>query len=398
MTTTRRSLLWLGVATLAAARAAAEAPWTLERLGALRRPHPAELEAEARLADAERALAGSAGLVREGVTVAVLAGPRRGDAGSASTDAALDLEVPILVARAEQRGLAAALATAAPVLRAAARAEAERAVALAALDAWRAREEEALREEEAATVEAWLAAARRRVEAGADPPYEATLIAGERDRVALELAAAREDARLAWGRLAALVDVPAEPGPLAAPSAVEGTVGAELDARFAAGALVRATVERAALARALAALEAAGERARWGLAGEAAREADEDVVRVGLTYRVPPRRKGAAIAALRAAREASAARAEALERADLRARLDAAGARLDAPPPGLAAPELAAATAALGARLTEGKDRPSTILPLRRQLLEARRAALAARHARLRAGVELRALTRGVEP
>ena len=195
---TRGSLLCVGVALLAAARAAAEAPpLTLERLRELRLPHVGELEAEARLVEAEWALAGSSGLLREGVMLAVLAGPRRGDAGASATDVALGLDVPILRARAEQRAVAEALATAAPVLRAAARVDAEREVALAALDAWLAQEETALREEEAGTVDAWLAAVRQRVEARADPPYEATLIAGERKQTALELAAAQEKAQLA---------------------------------------------------------------------------------------------------------------------------------------------------------------------------------------------------------
>ena len=134
---TRGSLLCVGVALLATARVAAESPpWTLEQLRELRLPHVGALEAEARLAEAERALAGSSGLLREGVTLIVLAGLCCRDSELFATDVLLGLEMPILWACAEQRAVAVALAVAVFVLRGAARAEAEREVLLAGLDVW----------------------------------------------------------------------------------------------------------------------------------------------------------------------------------------------------------------------------------------------------------------------
>ncbi len=54
----------------------------------------------------------------------------------------------------------------------------------------------------------------RRVEAGADPPYEAILVGGERDRALLELVAARREVELAWGELSQLAALTPRPTPL----------------------------------------------------------------------------------------------------------------------------------------------------------------------------------------
>jgi outer membrane protein TolC len=55
--------------------------------------------------------------------------------------------------------------------------------------------------------------------------------------------------------------------------------------------------------------------------------------------------------------------------------------------------DLERARRALAARVVEGKERPSAVLPLRRQLLESRLAALAAEALRARAIAELTFLT-----
>jgi hypothetical protein len=80
----------------------------------------------------------------------------------------------------------------------------------------------------------------------------------------------------------------------------------------------------------------------------------------------------------------------------LRARLAAARAALAAVPPALESADLLQAQRALTVRLAEGKERPSQIVPLRRLLLEARLAGLAARATRAKAAAELHYLIGGL--
>jgi hypothetical protein len=87
--------------------------------------------------------------------------------------------------------------------------------------------------------------------------------------------------------------------------------------------------------------------------------------------------------------QARLAAASAVAGAEAQARAPAANATLTAA-------DFAQAERALAARLAEGKERPSQVLPLRRQLLEARLAGLAAQAARVRAGAEIHFLTGGL--
>jgi outer membrane protein TolC len=80
----------------------------------------------------------------------------------------------------------------------------------------------------------------------------------------------------------------------------------------------------------------------------------------------------------------------------VRARIAAAQTALAAAEPELGPEHLEQARRALTARVAEGKQRPSEVLPLRRQLLEARLASLAAEALRARAAAELVFLTGGL--
>jgi hypothetical protein len=363
------------------------APVELADLTAVRRPHPAELEAEARLAAGRRTLARSAGALLGGPVLSVAAGPRHVESGETRADVAVGLLLPIFAAGPEQRALAAALASAEPLLLAAAGSEAELALAAAYSELWRLDALAALRAEDLAIVERWLAATRRRVEEGADPAYEATLVAGERDRAALELERTRAGVAVARAALAALAPLPE--GELRLVPPTEPPV---CSARAGSSALERAARARAELAIAEAGLATRAESARWALASDLAREGDEDVARLGLAYRFAPRGEKVALDEVRAAAEAAEWRASELELSRLAARREAARSRLAAASALSGDDELAAGVAALEARLSEGRSRPSEALPLRRQLLAAREAAIDARAERALAAAELAAL------
>ena len=362
------------------------APVALAELAAARRPHPAELEVEERLAAARRTLARSSGPVLGGPQLSVAAGPRRLEGGETRSDLVVGLELPIFAARAEQRALAEALAAAEPLLRAAASREAELALAAAYAETWRLDALAALRSEDLALAERWLATARRRVEEGADPAYEATLIAGERDRAALELERTRAGVAAAHEALSALVPLPAGELVLSPPTETRvcspGAGSSELE---------RAARARAELATAEVELATRAEMARWALASDLAREGDAEVARLGLAYRFAPRGERAALDEQRAAATAAGQRAAELDLARLAARREAARSRLAASARFGGDEELAAGIAALEARLAEGRSRPSEVLPLRRQLLAAREAAIDARAERAVAAAELAA-------
>lgn len=360
-------------------------------LVAARRPHPAELAIEARLAEAARRLTISVGVVRDGVTLSAEAGPRRAG-GESETDLALGLDLPLTFAGREQRAAAEALRAAAPPLRAAATAEAELAIALAALELWQAEETARLGNRELIAIESWLSESVRRAEAGALAAYEPILVRGELSRTAAEQAAALAAVGAARERLAALVEfpsseLPAVPRFRAEMAPLAGAIELET------GAPARAARASAALDTALAALEAGLDGSRWGLAGSLTKEGDEEVARLGVAYRFPPRGEGAALAARRETERALAERDGQVAVAALAVRLAAARALLAAPVLLASEDELARAERAVELRLAEGHASASELLPLRRSLVEARRASLAATAARWSALFEIAYLT-----
>ncbi|MDX1998358.1 MAG: hypothetical protein SF066_11615, partial [Thermoanaerobaculia bacterium] len=270
------------------------------------------------------------------------------------------------------------------------------ALELAYVDAWEAAAALDLAGREVAAVAAWLETTAARVAAGAEAPYETTLVAAELQASHLALGAARERHRVTWAELRALADVAGEPQALSEPMepADLGALGVE------ASLFARALRAGVALERSLAALAAARAGSRWSVLGSLGREGEEEVARVGLGFRVPIPGQAQARQEALAAEIAAAERSTELELARLAARWAGARERRAAVEASLlhAPAEVEGALAALDARVAAGKDRPSQVLPLRRQLMGALSTALAARAARLRAGFEVAALTREVSP
>src|SRR5688572_28133321 len=270
---------------LATSPLAAADPLSFEQAAAARRTHPRELEVERLLAEAAAAATGRGGILLEGPTTSVTTGPRRAE-GSTDADAMVEVEVPLLATRQRRSDLAAALDEKAEAVRLSARGIALADLSAAYARAWLAQTEAKLREEDIAVVDDWLAATERRVEAGADPPYESILIAGERDRALLDLLAARREVELAWGELARWsaiaessqpVDIATLPGAREAGAALEES-----------GKAVFSGIEaRRELIALLARARTAAASSRWAIAGDAGREGDERLARVGFAYRFP---------------------------------------------------------------------------------------------------------------
>lgn len=355
------------------------------------RPSAARLAAEADLAAARRELSLSRGRLLDTPTWTLETGPRSAPSGD-DFDLALGIDVPLAADQAERQTALAAYDAARFDLLAAAELGSRLTLQLAYVEAWEAAERVVLGEREVETVAAWLASVEARVAAGAEAPYETSLIAAELQNSRLALAAARERRQVAWAELRALADVPEQQLGLLEPAEpllpeIVPAVGTTLFAR--------AIASKAALDRALAALAAARVGSRWSVGASVAREGEEEVARVGLGYRPPLPGQAESRAAALAADLASSTRSAELELARLEARLAGARERAAGFVPGIliAPAEVEGALAALDARVRAGKDRPSQVLPLRRQLVGALATALSARGARLRSSFEIAALT-----
>jgi hypothetical protein len=348
-----------------------------------------ETEVAAFIAESRRAAAGSGGLAAEGASVAVTTGPRRTESDASTSDFAIELDVPLLTNRKARVELAREVEALTGHLLTGAGALAAAELAVTYVDAWLAQEAVAVREEDLAVTDELLALSRHRLEAGADPPYESVLVAGERDRALVDLVTARREAKLTWGELAARADVGSEQQalPLARPAGAWGP--AEPFSR----PVLAAIDARRRLEIALARARSGAAESRWALASAVAAEGDERLAHIGVAYRLAQGGERAAIASELAAAEARAERTAGAEATAARARIAAARESVNAAGPEVSPEDLERARRALAARVVEGKERPSAVLPLRRQLLESRLAALAAEALRARAIAELTFLT-----
>lgn len=377
---------------------AAAADLTLESVVAAAKPSAERLAAESFLTAAARELSLSRGILREGVAMSAEAGPRRSPEGDDS-DFAVGLELPLAGDRAERDAALDLFAEAERVLPAAAELEAGLALRLAYVDAWEATEGLELTGRQAAFAESWLEIVQARVAAGAEAPYESALVVAEVALAHFARAEARERVQIAWSELQARAAVRPEPTRLGAP--LGAPPGRNAEAVESAGArrlpaftLTRASELRSALTQALVSLDAARGASRWSLLATAAQEGEEDVARLGLGYRLPLAGQNAARATARDAALAEEKRGAELERVNLEGRLRSAEVR------GAALAERATvspqvideALAALEARVTAGRDRPSAVLPLRRQLVGALLTELAARAAQARAVFQIQTL------
>ncbi len=386
-------------ATAATAAPAAAAELTLETVVAAARPSAERLAAESFLTAAARELSLSRGILLEGMAVSAEAGPRRSPDGDGS-DFALGLELPLAGDRTEREAALDFFAEAEKVLPAAADLEAGLALSLAYVDAWEATEGLVLARRQETSVADWLQVVEARVAAGAEAPYETSLVGAELGLARLALAEALVQEQIAWSELAARAAVGATPERLAEPlSASSGRkaveAGKAVESVHPVWALTRASELRSALRQALIRLDVARGGSRWSLQATAAQEGEEDVARLGLGYRLPFAGQNAARVTARDAALAEERRGAELERARLEGRLRGAEARAGAlaagVAPGVGAPatlsplEIEEALVALEARVTAGRDRPSAVLPLRRQLVGALLTELAARAAEARA-------------
>ena len=376
---------------------AAQAPLTYDQILASARPAPEAARAEARLAEAGQRLQETRGLLREGPTLALTAGPRRSPGASTSTDRSLELDLPLFLSPSSRRALAQGLAEGAPLIREAARRESRLRLRATYLDAWLAERELALREADVATVARWLDAARARLDAGADPAFQVSLVQGEQLKALQERDEARTRRGAAWARLAALAELPFGPVPLAEPGAPAWPEGADLDA-LEACPLAKALKAQADLDAQSLRLEEAQALNRWSLRASCGREGEETVGRLGLALRLP--RPGEASVRRRATEsQRQVLRAEARQAlAELGARLQDLRARFAAREVEAPLPDFRQAVEAVGLRLQEGKERPSEALPIRRQLLEAQLAALRRHHAHHTLAAELQSLLPEVKP
>ena len=374
-------------------------PLTFDDVLARARPSVVELQAESTLAETSRVAVTSGGLLRDGPTLTTGAGSRRDAEGATRGDVAIGAELPLVFSRSTSDALFAALERAAPVLREGARAESLLALRRAFLDAWLDERLILLRELDVTTVETWLRTSLARRDAGAEAPFQATLVEGELLRSRNELAETRAHRSESWGRLRGLADVPAMPVPLAPPLIEPAAPDGQDRSRFETGLLKQAVLARHGLEIAVAGRREALSNARWSLRADGRKEGAEEIATLGVAVRLPRAGETGAVH-----REAEATRRDATRQrdtalAELEARFAAALERLSTTTAGTESPiAFEAALAAVQLRLTEGKERASEALPIRRQLLEAQIANLRQAHARGLASAELSAMTAGVAP
>lgn len=362
------------------------------------RPGLDQLRLDAWLAERNRELAGSSGFLREGPTVGWSAGPRRSPGLTPATDQAGDVDLPLFLSPGARRGFAGALEAADPVLREAARREVRLRLRQGYLDLWLAQRVFELREQDVETVETWLKAARVRREVGADPAFQVALVEGEVLKARMDRAESRKRVALAWAALRALADLPASPLRAADPDPVRPDSGAALAVAFQASPLRKALQARLEVERERLRHQEALALSRWSLRGSYAREGQDRIAKIGFAYRFS--RPGEAQALRHEAEAGAAALRREIQGAlvELEGRFQAAQASLEDLAGIGPAPDFQAAIRAVGLRLQAGRERPSEVLPIRRQLLEAEIASLTRQHAQQLLTAELTALTQETRP
>lgn len=372
-------------------------PLTYTEIQQRAKTSPDQLRTEALLADGQRSLAGSAGFLREGPTLSLSAGNRTNPGAATSTDKGVDLDLPLFLSAGTRRRLEEALGKAHPTLRKAASIETNFRLRQAYLDAWLAEQLLALREADLATVQSWLKAAKARLEAGADPAFQVSLVEGEILKAQLETEEARRQRLMAWANLVALAEVSPQPVTLEEPGALAVLQEANLDSQFRRGSLRQAVVARLELEEQTIRHQEALSTSRWSLRGSyATEEPGVSVAKLGVAYRFSRPGEGKSIRQQTAASVQVVKRELEIALLDLDARYQAARQRLQALPSVTPSSTFETALQAVGLRLTEGKERPSEALPIRRQLLEARVAFLRRMHATQLTTAEVQALTEGI--
>lgn len=378
--------------------AQAPPPLTYDDILGKARTSPEQYRTEALLAANQRALSGTAGFLREGPSLSLSAGPRTNPLAPTTTDQTVELDLPLFLSTGTRRKLEEALGKSDPVLREAARIDARFQLRQAYLDAWLTERSLQFRQSDLETVQAWLKAAKARFEAGADPAFQVSLVEGEILRAQLDLDESRKARLSAWARLRSFADVPDVPVPLADPGEPQMPVLDGLEPRFEQSVLRKALQDRLELETQAIRQQEALSTSRWSLRGSYGKENEDRITKFGIAYRFS--RPGES----RAIRQEAAANVQATKReleitlVELDARFQSALARAQSQT--LAEPfkNFDSAIQAVSLRLSEGKERPSEALPIRRQLLEAELSSLRRIENAHLLSAELQALTDGVNP
>jgi hypothetical protein len=372
----------------------ADPPLTLDDVLARSKTPLSRLNVDAALAEGRRQAKDASSLMRESPTVSVSAGPRTAPGASSSTDQTIEIDTSLMLNRAPAKKLASSLESSAPTLYSAADLENRLAIHQAFLDAWLAERTEAIRAEDNAQVKAWLDLAKARSDSGLDPRFQLELVKGEFLKSCLDWEDAKRGRVHAWNALKALSDIPEKPRPLEYALDEMGiAIDSELQTRYQNGALRRASIARQNLEASQANLSAALSNSRWGLSSSYSKEGEERITKIGIAYRFPRAGEASAIRAEQRARIEAGKRVAELELAELDLRFAAALQTIESNQDLPESPDTAAALEALTLRLVEGKDRPSDVIPIRRQFLEIRLAELQRAHSLYRAHAELLTLT-----
>lgn len=337
---------------------------------------PALLARTANLARWQRELAATGRFTREGPTLDAELGPRRPAGGSRKADARARIEVPLLSGGRVRAEADSRLRGASPDVLAAEKVESRLRLRTAYLNAWLEQEHLEVIDSQFQAIEQLLESVRRRVEGGAEAPYEAALVDGELQRSRSESDGARSALGEAWSALRALADLPPEPQALASPGMPGLSIPADAESKFESGLLRRAVAHRGSLESTFLRLEQAQRRSRWSAAATLAKEADESIATVGASYRFPRRGEGAALTRERVTAGAAIDRAAEVELARLATRFDTVIERAKRFGPVTSPDAFDDALRAVALRVELGKERPSLALPIRRQLLASQAAAL----------------------
>jgi hypothetical protein len=394
----RRTALFVSFVFASSLVGAGSAPLTFDDIVSRAAPDSVLLARTANLARLQRELAETGRFAREGPTLGAEAGPRRLEDGARKLDASGRFEVPILSGGRARSEADERLRSASPDIAAADAVESRLRLRAAYLDAWLEQEQLQVIHAQVEATEQLVASVRKRVEAGAEAPYEVALLEGEMLRARLESDRVRAALGDAWSALRALADLPPEPQVLASPGMPDLRAPENAESLFAAGLLRRAVAGRGSVESAFVDLEQARRHSRWSAAVTVGQEADESFATIGPAYRFPRRGESAALGHERATAVAAIDRAAEVETATLSTRFDTALDRLRRFGPVTSPDTFDDAMRAVALRIDLGKDRPSVALPIRRQLIESRGAALQrVRDAHLLIA-EIEALTSGEAP
>lgn len=340
------------------------------------RPTMEQFRLDARLADYRLQLQDTRGLLREGPSASVEGAARRPPGMPAYTDKMVELEFPLFLAPRVRKDLEGRLGQTHPLLVESARREAALRVKFAYLEAWLAQRTLALRESDLATVERWLEVTRGRAREGKEAAYQVDLVEGERLKAQQDLDEARTRVAETWAAVVALAEVPATPVPLADPGMVRPVPEEGIQSRLRQGPLRRALEAQADLEAKSLRLKEAQAQARWSLRTSYGTEAEDHILRLGVSVRLPRPGEGTAL------RQSTRAQVRVLKGelrqalAELDARILGVWYRFRKASEVTPVPDFSGALATVEIRLASGQDQPSEAFPIRRQLLEAQMAAL----------------------